>query len=69
MEGESEPYSLEAESIKGHKIKMNVICHEDKNCKEIIIESPRFSFRRWLLSTVLINSVGFFFKLHLQVSF
>merc|ERR1712004_256215 len=52
----------------GGRLIYDVIEHDKQLCKEFIVTSHRFPFRKWFLSTVVLNVAGLFFNLHHQSS-
>ena len=45
------------------------IVHHNMWCKEFVVSAPPFSYKKWVLWAAIFNIVGYFLKLHKQVSF
>ncbi|ESO12970.1 hypothetical protein HELRODRAFT_159565 [Helobdella robusta] len=59
-------HMFESKSVSGELIKVNILHHAEKLCKEIIVESPKFNTKKWFLWSLFMYLLGFYFQLHSQ---
>ena len=48
-------------------VSLHKVTHNDQLCCEYIVESEKFSYKKWLIWVAVFNIFGFIVNLHTQV--
>ena len=56
-------------TVQGETIVVEMMKPGVDSCCEFVVSSPKLSYTKWLLYTLLFNFIGYVFNLHLQVMF